>query len=135
MESLSDSFAPQRDRDRLPESSTARTAKVIRFHLDQHVAGRLANALKRRGIDVTATAAAGLQDASDDEHIAFALAQNRVIVTQDRDFLVRHSEGARHAGICYCHQQTRTTSELLDILVLMNECFESEDMHGQVEYL
>ena len=56
-----------------------------------------------------------------------------MIETHDRDFLVRHSEGVPHAGICYCHQQNRTISEILDILLVLNECLEPEDMQGQLE--
>lgn len=108
---------------------------MIRFHLDQHIPGRLAAALRRRGIDVTTTAEAQLQDASDKEHISFAFREDRVIVTHDRDFLVRHSEAVPHAGICYCHQQSRTIREMLDVLLLINECLEPEDMRGHVEYL
>jgi hypothetical protein len=45
---------------------------AIRFHLDEHVASAIAEGLRRRGIDVTTTADAGLLDAPDEDHLAFA---------------------------------------------------------------
>jgi predicted nuclease of predicted toxin-antitoxin system len=60
---------------------------MIRFHLDQHIPNSVARGLRLRGIDVSTTAEAGLQDADDVDHLAFALSENRVLVTQDADFL------------------------------------------------
>jgi predicted nuclease of predicted toxin-antitoxin system len=57
----------------------------VRFHLDEHVDDAIASALRRRGIDVTTTMDAGLQSATDLEHIAFAREQRRVIHTNDPD--------------------------------------------------
>jgi predicted nuclease of predicted toxin-antitoxin system len=57
----------------------------VRFHLDEHVSPAGAEGLRRRGIDVTLTHEVGLSGADDPEHIEFALRENRVIVTHDRD--------------------------------------------------
>jgi predicted nuclease of predicted toxin-antitoxin system len=62
-------------------------SETIRFHLDENVSNAIAESLRRRGIDVTTTPSAGLMGFSDEEQIAFALEQNRVIFTQDTDFL------------------------------------------------
>jgi predicted nuclease of predicted toxin-antitoxin system len=80
---------------------------VIRFHLDEHVDPAIAAGLRARGIDVTTTIEAGLESATDETHLQFALGEGRVIFTQDRDFLRLHAAGAPHAGITYCEQQTR----------------------------
>ena len=58
-------------------------AKTIRFHLDEHVEPAIAAGLRRRGIDVTTSADAGLLGADDTDHVAFALGQDRVIFTSD----------------------------------------------------
>ena len=52
---------------------------AIRFHLDEHVDHDIATGLRTRGIDVTTTADAGLLRAGDEEHMAFALPEKRVI--------------------------------------------------------
>jgi predicted nuclease of predicted toxin-antitoxin system len=109
---------------------------VIRFHLDQHVANAVAQGLRLRGIDVTTTHDAGLQDADDLAHIAYAAAQGRVIFTQDDDFLRHHHSGVSHAGIVYSKQGTRTVGQIVRHLKLLHDCLDDEaDMVGQVEYL
>ena len=53
----------------------------IKFHLDENVSNAIADGLKRRGIDVTTTPEIGLISASDEEQVAFALTEKRVIFT------------------------------------------------------
>lgn len=108
---------------------------MIRFHLDEHVPTAIALGLRRRGVDVTTTIEAGLAGASDDEHLAFALSQGRVLVTEDDDFLVLHSRGVEHAGIAYCHQGSRSIRELLRLLLLLHECVAPQEMKRRVEFL
>ena len=59
----------------------------MRFHLDEHIHPAVADAMRRRGIDVTTTAEADLIGEPDAAQIAFAQAIGRVIVTADADFL------------------------------------------------
>jgi hypothetical protein len=108
---------------------------VIRFHLDESADGRLAAALRRRGIDVTTPLDTALISAEDEQHLTFADTENRVIITQDSDFLKLHQAGSRHAGIAYCAPGTRTLGYLLRYLCLMHDCLTPEDMRGRVEYL
>ncbi len=79
----------------------------IRFHLDESVRNAVAEGLRKRGIAVTTPGDTGLLGASDSEHLAFALRENRVIVTHDSDFLRLDHVGHEHAGVAYCHQQAR----------------------------
>ena len=106
----------------------------MRFHLDEHVADAVATGLRRRGIDVTTTSDAGLLDAADEAHIAFALREGRVVFTQDRDFLRLHADGISHAGIVYAAQGSRTIGEIIRFLVLLHDSTEEADMVGRVEY-
>ncbi|WP_442484311.1 DUF5615 family PIN-like protein [Aeoliella sp. SH292] len=110
---------------------------AIRFHLDQHVPNAVAHGLRQFGVDVTTTQQAGLQDADDADHLAFALAEGRVLVTHDRDFVDRHLNGEVHAGICYCPQvkYQRRASDLLQSIYLVYACLSAEEMQGHVEYL
>jgi predicted nuclease of predicted toxin-antitoxin system len=55
----------------------------MRFHLDEHVAHAIAAGLGRRGIDVTTTTDASLLLAPDEDHLAFAKRDGRVVVTND----------------------------------------------------
>jgi len=108
---------------------------VIRYHLDQHVNSAVARALRLRGLDVSTTAEAGLQDADDEKHIEYALAEKRVIFTQDKDFLGHHSRGVEHAGIAYAKQGTCSLGEIISHLELIAACLEDSEMLGKVEYL
>jgi predicted nuclease of predicted toxin-antitoxin system len=74
-------------------------ARTIRFHLDENGHRAIADGLRRRGVDVTTTPEVGLLSASDDEQLAHAWPNGRVILTQDRDFLRLHAAGAPHPGI------------------------------------
>lgn len=61
-------------------------AESIRFHLDENANNAIADGLRRRGIDVTISVQANLISASDEQQLAYAHAQGRVLFTQDRDF-------------------------------------------------
>ena len=107
----------------------------IKFHLDENVSNVIALGLRRRGIDVTTTSEVGLMGATDSEQLTFALAQERVIFTQDDDFLKLHQEGITHAGIVYCRQRSRSLGEIITTLSLLWECVEPEEMLKQVEFI
>ena len=108
---------------------------TIKFHLDENVPRAIADGLRRRGIDVTTTPEEGLISSSDRLQLEFALAQNRIIFTQDADFLRLHQAGIKHAGIVFCSQNSRSIGEIIRGLVLIWELLEPEEMLEYVEYL
>ena len=107
----------------------------IRFHLDEQVEGSIGEGLKRRNIDVTTTPEAGLLGASDEEQLAFAMLQQRVIFTQDDDFLAIHQQGVEHCGIVYSHQNSRSIGEIVRGLILIWEVLEPSEMENHVEFI
>ncbi|WP_204105157.1 MULTISPECIES: DUF5615 family PIN-like protein [Spirulina sp. CCY15215] len=109
--------------------------QTIRFHLDENVNGAIAEGLRRRGIDVTTSPEQGLMGTSDAEQLQFALSQNRVIFTQDDDFLRLHHAGINHSGIIYCKQNSRSIGGILQFLVLIWECLEPEEISDRVEFI
>lgn len=108
---------------------------MIRYHLDESVRNAIAVGLRSHGTDVTTAAEVGLLGAADEDHIAYALSEQRVIVTHDDDFLTLANSGIEHAGICYCHQQKRSIGEVLRMLLVVRECCSQDDMRGHVEFL
>ena len=90
--------------------------------------------LRRRGVDVLTVQEAGMVSASDEEHLALALSQGRVIFTQDADFLRLHAAGSHHAGIAYAHQQT-PVGDMIRGLMLIVEVLELGEMVNHVEYI
>jgi predicted nuclease of predicted toxin-antitoxin system len=110
-------------------------ARTIRFHLDENCDRAIAEGLRRRGIDVSTTAEAGLLSTTDEEQMAFAVSQNRVLFSQDRDFLRLHAAGAPHPGIAYCGKDTKSIGAIIQGLVLIWEVLEPEEIAGRVEFL
>ena len=107
----------------------------IRFQLDEHVPQAVAQALRRRGIDVLTAAEAGLLSVPDAELLARSYAAGRVAVTHDSDFLRLHQKQHQHAGIAYCHPQARTLGQIIRGLALIWEIYEPEEMQNHVEFL
>ncbi len=108
---------------------------AIRFHLDEHIDHEIATGLRTRGIDVTTTTDAGLLQAADEDHILFAERENRIIFTNDHDFLRLHSQGVKHAGIVFCARGARSQKEIILFLSLIHDCLTEVEMAGRVEYL
>jgi len=109
--------------------------RTIRFHLDENGDPAVAEGLRRLGIDVTTTQEVRMLRASDEEHLEFARVGNRVIFTQDADFLRLHAAGVAHAGIAYCHQHSRSIGQIVHGLTLIWDTLDPEDMANKVEFL
>ncbi len=72
--------------------------------------------------------------AKDAEHLAFALQENRVLFTQDDDFLHLAAAGAPHAGLVYAPQGT-PVGTIVRGLVLIYQVLEAAEMQGHIEFL
>ena len=110
-------------------------AEKIKFHLDENARNAIAQGLRRRGIDVTTTSEESLISVSDEAQLEFALSQNRVIFTQDTDFLRINQTNTKHCGIVFCSQGSKSIGEIIRGLILVWELLEPEDMYGKVEFL
>lgn len=109
-------------------------AGQIKFYLDEHVPNAIAAGLRRRGVDVFTVQEAGLLGAADEDHLALAVSQSRVIFTQDADFLRLHAAGREHPGIVYARQQT-PIGYILRGLMLIYDVLNPDDMRNRVEFL
>ncbi|NEP55677.1 MAG: hypothetical protein F6K31_01365 [Symploca sp. SIO2G7] len=107
----------------------------ISFHLDEQVERAIAEGLRRRNVNVTTTPEAGLLGATDEEQLAFVVAQKRVIFTQDDDFLALHQRGLDHCGIVYCHQNSRSIGEIVRGLILIWEVLDPLEMQNHIEFI
>src|SRR5262245_6923514 len=109
--------------------------KTTRFHLDEHVPHAVADGLRRLGIDVTTTTDAGLLGAADQAHLAFGMAEQRVIFTEDHDSLRLARPGLAHAGLVYCHQNSRSIGQIVRALQLIWEIYEPAEMANRIEFI
>src|SRR5438270_11866447 len=95
--------------------------RTIRFHLDEQCNPAIAAGLRLHGVDVTTTPEAGLLHMPDEEQLAFALGQGRVIVTQDTDFLRIATAGQETPSVVFYPAQTRSIGQVIRDLLLIWE--------------
>jgi len=88
--------------------------RTIRFYANKHVPRAVVRGLRERGVDVLTVSEAGLLGASDEEHLARAFAEGRVIFTRDTDFLRLHDTGREHAGIATRNSKRPSERSLVD---------------------
>jgi predicted nuclease of predicted toxin-antitoxin system len=84
---------------------------------------------------VTTTVEAGLRTKTDEQQWLFIQQQQRVLVTQDRDFLIMASMSNDYPGVVYFKQGSRSIGQVIEMLILLYETYTPEDMVGMVEYL
>jgi len=109
-------------------------SEKIKFYTDEHVPTAVVSGLRRRGVDVLTVKEANMLGASDEEHLALANSQGRVIFTQDDDFLRLHDKGINHSGIVYTPQQT-SIGDMIRGLLLINQVLDVNEMLNHLEFL
>lgn len=95
----------------------------------------VARALRRRGIDVETANDLDAVGLTDEAVLTACLATGHVLVTHDRDCLRLHDHGARHAGIVYSEQGSRSVGEVVARLLLVAQVLTPSDMANRVEFM
>lgn len=109
---------------------------VVRFLMDEHVDHAIAVALQNRGYDAITLVEANLLGADDFQAILpYALAEKRVLVTRDSDFLALHASGEPHAGIVHWHGKKRNVKQAIHFLLQLARKETSDSMLGQVRFV
>jgi hypothetical protein len=103
--------------------------------MDQHIPAAVTLGLRRRGIDVLTAQDAGRCGIDDADQLAFALAEDRVLVSFHPDFLTLHQTGVTHAGIAWCPERKHSIGQLIQALLLLAGVLNREDMRDHVEFL
>lgn len=89
----------------------------LSFFTDTHIAKQVAIQLRADGIEIVRCHEVGMEDATDDELLDYAIAHEHAMLTKDDDFLTLHSQlqtaGQRHFGIFYCPYRDRPTIGLI----------------------
>lgn len=106
----------------------------IAYYLDEHVPKAIAKGLRARGVDVLTVPEASLLGASDQEQLAFALSQRRIVVTHDDDFLRLHVSRIPHAGIVFA-TRGHGIGKMISGLMLIYDLLAPEEMRNHVEFL
>jgi len=107
---------------------------AIRFYCDEHVDPAIANALRKRGVDILTATEAAMLGVADEKHLQFAVSEKRAIFTQDTDSLRLHKAEAAHYGVVYAHQST-PIGKIIQGLLLIYQVLTEEDLVNRVEFL
>lgn len=112
-------------------------ANQLKFHLDESVPSftSLAKALRKRRLDVTTVHDVNLYAASDIDHLVYCRLHQRVIYTNDEDYLSLIKHEPNHSGVLYCIQDKYSMGEIIDRIVMFWEVYEQEEFIGRVEFL
>jgi hypothetical protein len=90
---------------------------VLRGYADVHVVYAIVQALRRRGMDVVTAQERARDEATDDELLVESFDEERVLLTNDADFLVLAARCADRretfAPIYYWPQQGRPVGEMV----------------------
>lgn len=112
---------------------------MVSLYMDVHVKEAITRGLRRRGVDVLTAQEDGTATLDDALLLDRAAALNRLIFTQDDDFLVeasrRQIKGEYFAGVIYVHQLHATIGQCIDDLAIIAFASELEEYEGQVRYL
>jgi predicted nuclease of predicted toxin-antitoxin system len=78
----------------------------MKFYADVHISKKAVEQLKQKGVDIIHCDDADMADAKDLDHLVFAAAEGRIIVTCDVGFIAQWhwawiAEGKEHSGILY----------------------------------
>jgi hypothetical protein len=104
------------------------------------MAVRVVAALRSRGVDVLTAAEAEMLEREDEDQLAFATAQARVLYTFNQGhFLQLHTDWSlaerAHSGIILARQKRYSDREQIRRLSRVTETLSAEDMRNRVEFL
>ena len=112
---------------------------MLRLYMDVHVNAAITAGLRRREIDVLTSQEDGSTRFDDADLLRRATELDRVLFSQDDDFLsiVREhqSHGTFFAGLIYGHQLAATVGKYVLGLEVICKVLGPEDMVNRIEYL
>lgn len=111
----------------------------VSLYMDQNVSRSITVGLRLRGVDVITAYEDNANFMSDPDLLNRAYELNRVLFTQDDDFLVeaarRQKKGIPFRGVIYAHQLRISVRECVDNLEIIAKVGEMEDMTDKLQFL
>ncbi|MCI0627119.1 MAG: DUF5615 family PIN-like protein [Acidobacteria bacterium] len=96
----------------------------------------LVSALRARGLDVLTAHEAGMIERSDEEHLAFAAREGRVLYSFNvGDYCRLQAQGRSHAGLVLAQQQRYAVGEQMRRLLRLAAARSAEEMRDHAEFL
>lgn len=118
----------------------------IKFYTDTHLDKAIAMQARQRDVDIIRCEEVGMATAQDFEHLEYATAHGRTMISADADFARLHAEwqasGKPHAGIIYLQPERKddigtivATLEFLHQAIEAGAATLEEDMYNTLRYL
>jgi predicted nuclease of predicted toxin-antitoxin system len=111
----------------------------IALYMDENVPLPITNGLRQRDVDVLRAQEDNHQNTPDTVILDRATDLQRVVFTQDEDFLAianhRQQEEVHFSGVIYAHQQNVTFGDCIRDLEIIAKVNEPEDLVNCVQYL
>ena len=112
---------------------------MLRLYMDVHVNAAITAGLRRRDIDVLTAQEDGSRRFEDTALLDRATELDRVLFTQDEDFLAiareRQNSEMIFTGLIYGHQLAATVGKYVLDLEVMCKVLEPEEMRHRIEYI
>jgi Domain of unknown function (DUF5615) len=109
------------------------------LYMDVHVPSAITEGLRRRGINVLTSQEDGTRQAADDLLLTRATELNRLVFTNDDDFLGLapkwRSIGRSFSGIAFAPQLGASIGRLIEDLELLVLCAHDDELRNRVTYL
>lgn len=108
---------------------------MLRYYFDEHIDVAIAVQLLARGIDVLTAQAVGRagQKIPDSQQLAYATQLDRVIVTEDRDFVALAHTPVPHAGVILL-QRALSIGQSVEYLELMAQVTAPDEVRDRLIY-
>ncbi|MBI2480359.1 MAG: DUF5615 family PIN-like protein [Planctomycetia bacterium] len=109
------------------------------LYMDHHVKAAISSGLRQRGVDVLSCAEDGANTWEDIAILERATELERVVFTQDDDFLVIAddwlSKGREFSGVIYGHQRSITIGQAIHDLELIAKVIEPMELRNRIVFL
>jgi predicted nuclease of predicted toxin-antitoxin system len=98
-------------------------------------------AIRRRvGLDLVRAQSVGLSETDDPDILAWAAREQRVVLTHDVNTMTgfaidRITRGEPMAGLFIVHQEGAALSKIIDDLLLLDDCSDTDEWADQILYL
>lgn len=104
------------------------------MYADENIPRVVVRELRNSRVDIVSAVELERRGASDVDHLRWAAADGRAVLTRDKDFLRLHANGVAHCGIAYASQK-RTVGQMVTGVLRLLQTKDAAGMNGQLEYL